>query len=140
MTDFERITVKGNVGRNPNNPIESSPNFITFSVGVDRNYKNPQGEWVKKTNWYGCTTSDYEIAQVIMREVKKGSNVYIEGIPSIKSYKDHQGVIQSSISINIKSMDGIRILTDKQKNNNFVTNQKGYDRMEQPLLDDDIPF
>jgi single stranded DNA-binding protein len=140
MQDFDKIIIQGRVGRDPSAPVISSLNFVTFSVAVDKHWQAEPNVWQKKTKWYSCNTSDHNIAQKIMDEVKKGCPVYVEGMPSINSYKNHQGVMQNIININIKTLDGIRILTSKPKNNDFVKLENKYNKTEEFLIDDDIPF
>ena len=141
MIDFDKITIRGHVGRDPSAPVPSSPNFVTFSVAVDKSRKTSDGGWEKRPNWYGCNTSNNDVAQMVMEVVKKGTPIYLEGVPAgIKSYKNREGVLQHIINIDIKRLDDIRVLTPKPKNNDFVNLKNEYNKPQETFPEDDIPF
>lgn len=73
------LIIIGNVGRDPEMRYTPSGQAVTsFSVATNRQYKDRDGNTVKKANWFRVTTWG-KTAEVCNQYVKKGSKIYIEG-------------------------------------------------------------
>ena len=106
MITSAEIELIGYVGKNPIVPKpEEYPNFITFSVGVSRTWKDKEGKEQKVTTWYDCNTNSEAMSKVIKTHVTQGSGVLIKGYPKVKAYIDKAGEAKGSIEINCSSQD-----------------------------------
>lgn len=78
---MEKITLIGNIGQDAKTVDYQNNKFLSFSVGCSTVKKNGE-ERIEKTNWYDCTFDNMKFADYI----KKGTKVYIEGIPKAETY------------------------------------------------------
>jgi len=104
---------------------------VNFSVAHTEKYKNNQGGEVNKTTWVSCAywTDKLNIANYL----KKGTSVYVEGKPEVKTYTDkNSGNILPQLSMRVSS---IQLLSSQNSNNE--EKQNNVDLIEQT---DDMPF
>jgi len=104
---------------------------VNFSVAHTEKYKNNQGGEVNKTTWVSCAywTDKLNIANYL----KKGTSVYVEGKPEVKTYTDkNTGNILPQLSMRVSS---IQLLSSQNSNNE--EKQNNVDLIEQT---DDMPF
>ncbi len=76
---FHTIIIVGNLGRDPEMRYLPSGQAVTnFSVAVNDNYTNNQGEKVERTIWMRISTWGKQ-AETCNQYLKKGSKVLVEG-------------------------------------------------------------
>ena len=76
---YQKLIIVGNVGRDPEMRFTPAGQAVTsFSVGVNEEYTNAQGEKVKKTMWMRVVTWG-KTAEACNSYVKKGMKVLAEG-------------------------------------------------------------
>lgn len=95
-----QITVKGNIGKDPELKFSSSNNaFITFSLGhTPREKKDDQ--WVDgETIWFRVIQFGNK-AEAIADTLAKGDTVIVTGTLKQSSYKDKEGVSRTGLEIN----------------------------------------
>lgn len=76
---YQRITVVGNLGRDPE--LRYTPNgtpVTNLSVATNNNYTNQQGEQVKETTWFRVSVFGKQ-AEVCSQYLSKGRQVLVEG-------------------------------------------------------------
>jgi len=113
-------------------------NVINFNVAHSEKYKNAEGIDVNRTVWVSCAywTDKLNIANYL----KKGTQVYVEGQPSVKTYQDKEGRTQPQLSLRVSS---IQLLGSKQDGNNqqpqnTPTSFSQPQDLTEPV--DDLPF
>ncbi|MBQ0168106.1 MAG: single-stranded DNA-binding protein [Treponema sp.] len=133
------------IGRLGNDPeVRISPNekkVVSFSIAVDRRWKEENGEKKSKTNWIRCVAFHPISKLVEACHVKKGNLVHIVGQIENESYIDantNQRRDTYSIWIN-----GFEKLTGDKKNNaeNTTANQQQANAStEEYNEEEDLPF
>ena len=137
MLTSAEIELIGYVGKDPIVPKpEEYPNFITFSVGVSRMWKDKEGKEQKVTTWFDCHANSESLARVIKTHVTQGVGVLIKGYPKVKAYIDKAGEAKGSIEINISHINLLTSSKEKPSNNETLRENLG----ELSIFDDTIPF
>lgn len=104
-------------------------NAATFTVGVTRSRKNPDGDresdFFRVTTWRA--TADYCASYLT-----KGSRVYVRGELTPRQYQGKDGRLRISLEINAEAVEN---LTEKTKQ----TAKPNLDEFED-ISSDDLPF
>lgn len=78
LYDYDKLTFVGRVGKDAEMRYLPFGSAVTsFSVAVDRSYKDRSGELVKRTIWYRVSVFG-NFAEVCAK-IKKGEKVLVEG-------------------------------------------------------------
>lgn len=92
MAGVNKVILVGNLGRDPEvRHLESGRAVANFSIATSETYKNKEGEKVTHTEWHNVVLWT-PLAEIGERFLKKGSQVYIEGKLTSRSYDDKDGV------------------------------------------------
>jgi len=76
---YHTIIIAGNLGRDPEMRYTPNGQAVTnFSVAVNDNYTNSQGEKVERTIWFRISTWGKQ-AEICNQYLKKGRKVLVEG-------------------------------------------------------------
>ena len=87
MSGVNKQILLGHLGRDPEiRHLESGRAVTTFSLATSESYKNKQGEKVTNTEWHNVVLWS-PLAEIAERFLKKGSQVYIEGKTTHRSYE-----------------------------------------------------
>jgi len=108
MKNFYKIMVQGVVGRNPEmRNVPSGQAVTNFSVAVNDDYKNKEGEVVKQAIWFKAVAWG-KIAEIANQYLSKGSKVLLVGKLVVdpetlgpKIWQDKDGNSRSSFEINV---------------------------------------
>lgn len=103
MRGINLVTLGGSVGQDPEVKEVGSSKVATFSIAVNEEYKNKQGEKVQNTHWFNCEAWA-GLAGLIEQYVKKGSNVYVQGTLAQDKYEDKDGNKRSAIKVKIRDL------------------------------------
>lgn len=105
---MQRVTLIGNIGQDAQvKTLDSGAKAIQFSVAVSEKYGEKES-----TTWYRCTQwKTPQQPTSLANYLKKGVKVFIEGKPSINSYKSKNGEFNASIEVRI---DRIELLTKSE--------------------------
>ena len=97
-----KLQVIGHLGKDAVMNNVNGKNVINFSVAHAEKFKDAQGQQKDKTIWVECAywTDRTGIAPYL----KKGTQVYAEGTPDIKTYTTNDGRQGSSLSLRISSV------------------------------------
>jgi single-strand DNA-binding protein len=92
MKTVNRVTLLGNVGKNPE--VRDAPSgaiIANFSIATTDRYKDKaSGEWKESTDWHNIASFG-KLAEIVRDYVHKGSPVYVEGKLRTRSWeKDGQ--------------------------------------------------
>jgi single-strand DNA-binding protein len=87
-------------------------NVINFNVAHSERYKDANGTEINKTVWVNCGywSDKTTIAQYLL----KGTSVYVEGVPDVKTYQDANGKTNANITLLVNN---IQLLGGKKEDN-----------------------
>lgn len=97
-----KMQVIGNLGKDCTTNIVSGKNVINFTVAHTERYKDSQNNQKDKTIWVDCAywTERTGIAPYL----KKGQQVYVEGIPDMRTYTKSDGTFGASLTLRVLSV------------------------------------
>ena len=91
MSGVNKVILVGNLGKDPEvRHLDNGRAVANFSLATSEVYKNKQGEKVTNTEWHNIVLWT-PLAEVAEKFLKKGSQVYIEGKITTRSYDDKEG-------------------------------------------------
>ena len=89
---INKVILVGNLGKDPEvRHLENNNVVAKFSIATNESYKDKSGEWQNLTEWHDVVAWRY-LAQVAERDLKKGSQVYVEGKLTHRKYQDKDGI------------------------------------------------
>jgi single-strand DNA-binding protein len=81
----------GNLGRDPEMRYTPSGQPVTqFTVAVNRNYRDQQGEWQEETEWFRIVAWG-PLAERTAEYLRKGRKVYVEGRLQTRQWEGQDG-------------------------------------------------
>lgn len=134
MASLAKVTIIGNVGRDPETKQVAGNSVVEFSVAVSDGRKNAE-----HTTWYRCQSWGKR-GEPVMRFVHKGSAVCVTGRLSTREYTGKSG---PATSVDIDADDVVFL--DKRADSagapagagDFGPPPPGFDERGD---DDDVPF
>lgn len=105
----------GNVGQNPDIKVfDGGTKKATFTLATSEKYKDRNGEVHENTQWHNivCWRAT---ADVVERFVKKGTQVYIQGKITTRSWEDQNGQKRYTTEIEVANL---QLLGGKQDSQN----------------------
>ena len=91
MAGVNKVILVGNLGKDPEvRHLDNGRAVANFSMATSETYKNRQGERVTTTEWHNIVLWT-PLAEVAEKFLKKGSQVYIEGKLTTRSWDDQEG-------------------------------------------------
>jgi len=138
---FQRITIVGNLGRDPE--LRYMPNgtaVTSLSVATSNSYTNQQGEQVKETTWFRVSVFGKQ-AEACSKYLTKGRPVLVEGrlrpdpaTGNPRTFTRQDGTTGTSFEITATT---VRFLGSGQRDGAAP----GGDNMGSPdMSEEDIPF
>lgn len=119
----------GNVGKDPEVKVfDGGTKKATFSLATSEKYKDRNGEMHEKTEWHDivCWRAT---ADVVERFVKKGTQVYIQGKITTRSWEDQNGQKRYTTEIEVANL---QLLGGRQDSQSQGQNQGGYGGYQAP--------
>jgi single-strand DNA-binding protein len=97
-----KLQVIGNLGKDCITNTVNGKNVINFNVAHTEKFKDAQGNQKDKTIWVDCAywTDRTGIAPYL----KKGTQVYAEGTPEIRTYPKNDGTTGVSLTLRVVSV------------------------------------
>ena len=91
MNGLNRVQIIGNLGADPETKYApSGAAMTTFSVAVNLNYTNPEGQTVEETDWFNVIAWNKQ-AESCSQYLSKGQPVYVEGRLHTHSWDGQNG-------------------------------------------------
>lgn len=88
---INKVILVGNVGGDPEvRTLESGSKVAKFSVATNENYQDKSGEWQQITEWHNVVAWR-GLAERAEKQIKKGSQVYVEGKLNTRKWQDQNG-------------------------------------------------
>lgn len=97
-----KLQVIGNLGRDAVVNNVNGKNVINFTVAHTEKFKDSAGNQKDKTVWVDCAYWTDRTA--IAPYLKKGTQVYAEGQPDIRTYQTQDGKQGASLSLRVLSV------------------------------------
>ena len=151
MASVNKVTIIGNLGRDPENRYLPSGEQVT-SIAIattDRWRDKATGDMKEQTEWHRISFFG-KLAEIAGQYLKKGSQVYVEGRIRTRKYTDREGIERYATEIIGDTMqmlgskqDGRQPAGTKQpaQRNSYAEAKQTGRCPAQPTDDDsDIPF
>lgn len=97
-----KLQIIGNLGKDCITNTVNGRNVINFSVAHTERYKDASGQQKDRTIWAECAywTERTGIAPYL----KKGTQVYVEGQPEVRTYTKNDGTSGASLTVRVQSV------------------------------------
>lgn len=94
-----KLQVIGNLGKDCVTNTVNGKNVINFNVAHTEKYRDAQGNQKDKTIWVECAywTERTGIAPYL----RKGTQVYVEGTPEVRTYPKNDGTTGASLTLRV---------------------------------------
>jgi single-strand DNA-binding protein len=94
-----KLQVIGNLGKDAITNTVNGKNVINFSVAHTEKFKDATGNTKERTTWVECAywTERTGIAPYL----KKGTQVYAEGSPEVRTYPKNDGTTGTSLTLRV---------------------------------------
>jgi len=115
-----KITMIGNLGRDPE--MRYTPDgrpVTTFSVAVNRNTKNQDGEWLEETEWFRITVWGNQ-AERMAENLRKGSRVYVEGRFRTREWEAQDGQKRTALEVTADNVINLERRTREEGEGSFA--------------------
>ena len=123
------IAITGNLVRSPEAREASTP-MLTFTVAVNRKYRNKEG--VREADYFDVTAFG-KLAELLAGfDMQKGTTVAVTGSMQSRKYQDKQGNNRTAWSLHA---DDVQLIGGKSA---AAAQQDGVTL--EPVTDDDLPF
>lgn len=147
-----KLQVIGNLGKDALVNNVNGKNVINFNVAHTERFKDAQGNQKDRTTWVDC--SYWTDRTAVAPYLKKGTQVFVEGQPDVRTYTTQDGRQGASLTLRVlsvqllgaKSSDGGGS-SDTSGGNNYqsapahsqpATSGPSANELTEPL--DDLPF
>ena len=97
-----KLLVIGNLGKDAVVNNVNGKSVINFSVAHTEKYKDAQGNQKDRTVWVECAYWTDRTA--IAPYLKKGTQVYVEGNPDVRTYATQDGKQGASLRLRVREM------------------------------------
>lgn len=116
-----KLQVIGNLGKDCITNNVNGKNVINFNVAHTEKFKDAQGNQKDRTTWVECAywTERTGIAPYL----KKGTQVYVEGTPEVRTYTTSDGRNGASLTLRVVS---VQLLGGGQRAEQGPGSQSGY--------------
>lgn len=96
------MQVIGNLGKDCVTNLVNGKNVINFNVAHTEKFRDAKGEQKEKTLWVDCAYWTDRTA--IAPYLKKGTQVYAEGTPDLRTYQKTDGTQGVSLTLRVLSV------------------------------------
>ena len=91
MAGVNKVILVGNLGKDPEiRHLENGRAVTNFPLATSETYKTKDGERVTKTEWHNVVLWT-PLAEIAEKYLNKGSQVYVEGKLTTRSWDDKDG-------------------------------------------------
>jgi len=97
-----KLQVIGNLGKDALVNNVNGKNVINFTVAHTERFKDAQGNLKDKTTWVDCAYWTDRTA--VAPYLKKGTQVYVEGQPDVRTYTTQDGRNGASLTLRVQSV------------------------------------
>lgn len=109
-----KMQIIGNLGKDCVVNTVNGKNVINFTVAHTEKYRDSQGNNQEKTTWVDCAYWTDRTA--IAPYLQKGTQVFAEGTPEVRSFTRNDGTAGASLSLRVRE---VQLLGRKGEGNGF---------------------
>ena len=137
MAGVNKVILLGNLGKDPEvRRLDDGRGVANFSLATSETYKNKSGEKVTNTEWHNIVLWS-PLADIAENYLKKGSQVYIEGKISNRSYEDKDGVKKYISEVVGRE---ITLLGRAPSSDSMNPQESTTQNNQESSVEDDLPF
>lgn len=97
-----KLQVIGNLGRDCATNSVNGKSVINFTVAHTEKFKDATGQQKERTIWVDCAYWTDRTA--IAPYLRKGTQVYVEGTPEVRTYTKNDGTFGASLTMRVLSV------------------------------------
>ena len=116
-----KLQVIGHLGKDAIVNNVNGKSVINFTVAHSEKYKDAQGAQKERTIWVDCAYWSEKIA--IAPYLKKGTSVFVEGQPDVRTYTTQDGRNGASLTLRVAN---IQLVGGKPSDNTTTTSESSY--------------
>ena len=116
-----KLQVIGNLGKDCITNTVNGKSVMNFSVAHTEKFKNQQGVQQDKTIWVECAYWNDRTA--LAPYLKKGTQVYVEGTPEVRTYPKNDGSTGVSLSLRVQT---VQLLGSRGENSGGSNSDNSY--------------
>lgn len=136
-----KLQVIGNLGKDCVTNTVNGKSVINFSVAHTEKFRDASGQQKERTTWVECAywTDRTGIAPYL----KKGTQVYVEGTPEVRTYTKNDGTSGASLTLRVFSVQllGSGNRSEGSTGSGYGDNSSNQiPSVEMPEPADDLPF
>lgn len=141
MASVNKVIIVGNLGRDPEvREVSSGAKVANFSVATSESYTDKNtGQKVEKTEWVRVVVWR-KLAEIVERYLRKGSQVYLEGKLSTRSWDDQNGQKHYTTEVVADEMKMLGGRRESQSQLEVVQQGQSAMPLAQPPQEDGCPF
>jgi single-strand DNA-binding protein len=94
-----KLQVIGNLGKDCTTNTVNGKNVMNFNVAHTEKFRDAQGNQKDKTTWVECAYWSDKTA--VAPYLKKGTQVYVEGTPEVRTYPKNDGTTGASLTLRV---------------------------------------
>ncbi len=143
-----KMQVIGNLGKDCVVNTVNGKNVINFTVAHTEKYRDSQGNNQEKTTWVDCAYWTDRTA--VAPYLQKGTQVFVEGQPEVRSFTRNDGTAGSSLSMRVREVQllgrkgegggGMQSDAPSYGNSNNNSRQESAPSYNTNEVADDLPF
>ncbi len=134
MAGVNKVILIGNLGKDPETrTFEGGTKKASFSLATAESFKDKDGNKQDRTEWHNVVFWG-NLVDVIGKYLKKGSQVYIEGKLTTRSYEDKEGqkkyiteILGQSLTMLGKALGSDKPQEEKEESSEFTDNGNSID-------------
>lgn len=127
-----------NLGSDATVSTVSSKQVVNFSICHSESYKDSSGVLHEQSTW--ANASWWVERTTIAQYLKKGTQVLIDGVPSVKTYVNKNGVTVAQLNIRVNSLQLLSKPKEQVPQDTTQTDSNIPPTSHDPLNVDDLPF
>ena len=140
-----RLQIIGNLGKDCTTNTVNGKTVMNFNVAHTERFRDASGQQKDKTTWVECAY--WSDRTGVAPYLKKGTQVYAEGVPEVKTYTRNDGTAGTSLTLRVFS---IQLLGSGGRGDSTTANTGGSYASDQNAVPapppdmaeaaDDLPF
>jgi len=136
-----KMQVIGRLGKDCIVNTVNGKNVINFTVAHSEKYKDSQGNQQEKTTW--VEAAYWTDRTAVAPYLTKGTQVYVEGTPEVRSFQRNDGTAGASLSLRVREVQLLGTRGDNNQNGSDMTVQNRQGAAAPVSMNeaaDDLPF
>ena len=127
MKNTNVVILTGRIGQDPElKETKNGQKQVMFSLAVNEDYKDQNGNEVKQVNWVPCTIYG-ALAETFAKYKKKGDLITIQGSLVVRDGEDKDGNKRTYISVRVKENEWFGSKSDGGSSNASQAGQNSED-------------